>query len=77
MVRMSQTLGGGPRRSLQQFGITKSLNFNRAKINVEVTEVLLEGERGTGGRPRLHDPVKIVPQYQLIDLYDMNEEIRF
>ena len=37
----------------------------------------IEGEIGTGGRPRVREEIKLPPNYEEIDLNDPNDEIQF
>jgi len=42
-----------------------------------ITETMHNGEDGRNGRPRVKDEVIMPPQYEQIELFDSNEEIRF
>lgn len=42
-----------------------------------VTETTHRGEQGINGRPRVKEEVILPPQYETLDLFDPNEEIRF
>jgi len=42
-----------------------------------VTETTHRGEQGMNGRPRVKEEVILPPQYETLDLFDPNEEIRF
>ena len=42
-----------------------------------ITETIHHGEEGRNGRPRVKEEVIIPPQYEKINLFDSNEEIRF
>lgn len=55
--------------NLQSSGQTKNV--------VEDYAVDLDGEVGTGGRPRVKEEVKLPPQYETIDLHDPNDPILF
>jgi hypothetical protein len=44
---------------------------------VEDIDVCLEGEVGTGGRPRVKEEIKLPPNYAEIDLNDPNDPVLF
>jgi hypothetical protein len=51
-----------------------SSNLRRDETVTEVTHL---GEEGRGGRPRVKEEVIMPPQYEKIEMFDPNEEIRF
>lgn len=52
------------------------LNSGTKAITEEI-DIELDGDFGTGGRPRIHDIVKLPPQYDAVDLNDPEEEVLF
>ena len=65
-------------------GYTRNMNFGQGKRSAAtvrrshaITETLHNGEDGRNGRPRVKEEVIMPPQYDQIDLFDSNEEIRF
>ena len=50
---------------------------NFTKNVVEDIAIEMEGEVGTGGRPRVKEEIKLPPNYEEIDLNDPNDEILF
>lgn len=42
---------------------------------VEDIAIEMEGEVGTGGRPRVKEEIKLPPNYEEIDLNDPNDPI--
>jgi hypothetical protein len=44
---------------------------------VEDFDVTLDGEEGTGGRPRIKEEIKLPPVYESIDLHDPNDPVLF
>jgi hypothetical protein len=37
----------------------------------------IDGEMGEGGRPRIKEEVKILPEYENVDLFDANDDVLF
>ena len=61
-------------------GVSERDQTQQARKVIQVKESFslhLPGEKGTGGRPRIREDIKPPPQYQLIDLFDANEEVLF
>jgi hypothetical protein len=44
---------------------------------IEDFDINLDGDVGTGGRPRIKEEEKVPPQYELIYLLDPNDEVLF
>lgn len=62
--------------------MTRNINFNQRKRTFtkkveEEVEVLIPGDHGTNGRPRIKEIPKPLPTYDQIDLQDPNDEILF
>lgn len=61
---------------------TRNINFNQRKRTFtkkieEEVEVIIPGDHGTNGRPRIKEIPKPLPTYDQIDLQDPNDEILF
>ena len=51
--------------------------MSKTKEVKEDIDLVLDGDMGTGGRPRFKEEVKLPPQYEAIDLNDPNDEVLF
>lgn len=58
-------------------GLQSSSKATTTKPVVEDIDIHLDGDEGTGGRPRVREEIKLPPNYSEIDLNDPNDPVLF